>query len=79
MRLGARVGAGSTNLHNRTMLGVRPGRIELDELWAYVGKKQRNVTRKDGAAPDQSALNLLIGERFIGDQSVIKFLDRAMP
>ena len=62
MRLGARVGAGCANLHNRTMLGVRPGRIELDELWAYVGKKQKNVTRKDGAsAGDQYTYIALAG------------------
>jgi IS1 family transposase len=31
------------------MVGLRVGRLELDELWAYVGKKQKQVTRKDGA------------------------------
>lgn len=47
MRLGARVGAGCAELHDRMMVGVRVGRIELDELWAYVGKKQKNVTRRE--------------------------------
>src|SRR3981189_2455221 len=49
MRLGARVGRGCAELHDRMMVGLRIGRLELDELWAYVGKKQKQVTRKDGA------------------------------
>src|SRR5436853_7590576 len=49
MRLGARVGRGCAELHDRIMVGIRTGRLELDELWAYVGKKQARITRKDGA------------------------------
>jgi len=29
------------------MHSLRIGRLELDELWAYVGCKQKNVKRKD--------------------------------
>jgi IS1 family transposase len=47
MRLGARVGQGCAELHDRTMVGLRVGRLELDELWAYVGKKQRHLKRGD--------------------------------
>jgi len=47
MRLGARVGRGCAELHDRIFVGIRTGRIELDELWAFVGCKQRNVSRKD--------------------------------
>jgi IS1 family transposase len=47
MRLGARVGRGCAELHDRMMVGLRVGRIETDELWAYVGKKQKQVTRAD--------------------------------
>jgi IS1 family transposase len=49
MRLGARVGRGCARLHDYRMLGLRVGRIELDELWSFVGKKQRRVSRKDEA------------------------------
>src|SRR5437899_3249401 len=49
MRLGARVGRGCAELHDRMMVGIRTGRLEFDELWSYVGKKQKQVTRKDGA------------------------------
>src|SRR5436853_6028816 len=43
MRLGARIGMGCARLHDQTMVGIRTGRLELDELWAYVGKKQKRV------------------------------------
>jgi hypothetical protein len=48
MRLGTRVGRGCAELHDRTMVGLRVGRQELDELWAFVGKKQRHSKRADG-------------------------------
>jgi IS1 family transposase len=47
MRLGARVGRGCAELHDRMFVGIRTGRLELDELWAYVGKKQRHLKRGD--------------------------------
>jgi hypothetical protein len=47
MRLGGRVGQGCAELHDRTMVGLRVGRLELDELWAFVGKKQRHLRRGD--------------------------------
>jgi hypothetical protein len=51
MRLGARVGRGCTELHDCLFVGLRVGRLELDELWAYVGCKQKNVAREDLAIP----------------------------
>src|SRR5437588_12419759 len=47
MRLGAKVGRGCAELHDRMFVGIRAGRLELDELWAYVGKKQKHVDRPD--------------------------------
>ena len=47
MRLAARVGKGCAELHDRRMVGIRTGRLELDELWAYVGKKQKRVRRTE--------------------------------
>ncbi|MCH7777701.1 MAG: transposase [Gemmatimonadetes bacterium] len=44
MRLGVRVGQGCEKLHDRLMLGLQVPLIELDEIWAYVGKKQRKAT-----------------------------------
>jgi IS1 family transposase len=50
MRLAARVGQGCTELHDRRMVGVRTGRLELDELWAFVAKKQKRVKRHEAFA-----------------------------
>lgn len=47
MRLGARVGRGCAELHDRMMVGVRAGRLELDEIWGFVGKKQKRVERHE--------------------------------
>ena len=47
MRLGARVGRGCVEMHDRMMVGLRVGRIEMDELWAFVGKKQKHLKRTD--------------------------------
>jgi IS1 family transposase len=47
--LALKVGRGCAELHDRMMVGLRVNRLELDELWSYVGKKQKNVTRKDAA------------------------------
>jgi IS1 family transposase len=49
MRLGARVGRGCAELHDRMMVGVRAGRLELDEIWGYVGKKQKRVERHENS------------------------------
>jgi hypothetical protein len=45
MRLGARVGRGCAELHDRMMVGLRVPRIECDELWQYVGCNQERVTK----------------------------------
>lgn len=47
MRLGVRVGQGCAKLHDALMTGVNVPRIELDEAWSYVGKKQAHLTEKD--------------------------------
>jgi IS1 family transposase len=49
MRLGVRVGNGCAALHDEKMRFVQVNRLELDELWSYVGKKQRRVTKTDPA------------------------------
>jgi IS1 family transposase len=49
MRLGVRVGDGCAALHDEMMQFVHVNRLELDELWSYVGKKQRRITPTDPA------------------------------
>jgi IS1 family transposase len=45
--LALRVGMGCMELHDRLMVGVRTERLELDEAWSFVGKKQKNVLRHE--------------------------------
>jgi IS1 family transposase len=42
-----RVGNGCANLLDETMRDLPCTRLELDELWAFVGKKQRHVSTRD--------------------------------
>lgn len=46
-RLLVRIGEGCANLLDAKMVDLGCERLELDELWAFVGKKQRQVTDKD--------------------------------
>lgn len=41
------VGMGCMELHDRIMVGIRTERLELDEMWSFVGKKQKNVQRHE--------------------------------
>jgi IS1 family transposase len=43
MRLLARVGQEAQDLHNRYVRGLTPEFVQMDEIWCFVGKKQRNV------------------------------------
>jgi IS1 family transposase len=48
MRLGAKIGEGCSALLDEMMVDLPCKRLELDELWAFVGKKQRHITAMDG-------------------------------
>jgi hypothetical protein len=64
MRLGARVGQGCAELHDRSIVGLRVARLELDELWAFVGKKQRHLRRGDSPEKgDQYPRHRLLSHR----------------
>ncbi len=43
MRLGVRVGEGCARLHDQVMRGLQVPILEFDEVWGYVGKKQRRT------------------------------------
>jgi len=49
MRLGLRVGNGCAIVHDATMRDLHVARLELDEAWSFVGKKQKNTTPEDVA------------------------------
>lgn len=75
MRLGARVGLGAIEFHDRTVHSLQVPRLELDEAWGYVGKKRRNVKPTDGAdvgdqyvfvgmsSSSKAILSFLVGKR----------------
>lgn len=46
-RLALRVGRGCAELHDRMMVGIRVNRLELDEIWSFVGKKQKQTKRHE--------------------------------
>ena len=47
MRLGVRVGQGCTALMDAKMVNLPCQRLELDEIWGFVGKKERSVRMGD--------------------------------
>lgn len=75
MRLAARVGLGALKFHDRTVHSVQVARIELDEAWSFVGKKQKQWTPADGigkgdqyiylalAASAKAILSFRVGKR----------------
>ena len=48
MRLGVRIGEGCDRIHDKLMVNLHVNVLEVDELWAFVGKKQGHK-KPDGA------------------------------
>jgi IS1 family transposase len=75
MRLGVKVGEGCRRLHDGLLRGVHVALVELDEQWAFIGKKQKNVRLGDapGAgdvwlfvaldATNKAVLSYVVGKR----------------
>lgn len=51
MRLGVRVGQGCERLLDKMMVNLPCKNVQVDELWGFIGKKQKNVRKED--APKQ--------------------------
>src|ERR1700683_593656 len=47
MRLGTRVGQGCAAMMDQTMRNLPCTRLEMDEIWGYVGKKENHRLRGD--------------------------------
>lgn len=47
MRLGVKVGQGCAGILDRKMRGLSCQRLECDEVWGFIGKKQRHTTIDD--------------------------------
>ena len=67
MRLGVRVGKGCAQLHDALMRDLQVSIIEFDEIWAFVGKKQRRTTEGEPDKGDQYTFTALdaIGKAII--------------
>jgi IS1 family transposase len=51
--LALKVGQGCAELHDRMFVGLRVSRLELDELWSYVGHKRNPQKRKPSLNPEK--------------------------
>lgn len=47
MRLGVKIGQGCAALLDQKMRGLDCKRLEIDEIWGYIGKKMRHVKEDD--------------------------------
>jgi IS1 family transposase len=47
MRLGVRVGEECAKIHDQKMRNIRSRHIEVDELWGFIGKKNKNATPEE--------------------------------
>lgn len=47
MRLGVRIGQGCARLMDKTMINLPSKRIQIDEIWGFVGKKKLNILPND--------------------------------
>ena len=47
MRLGVKVGQGCTALMDEKMRDLPCTRLEMDEIWGFVGKKEKHVKQDD--------------------------------
>ena len=45
MRLGIRIGEACARIHDQKMRGLKCQQIEVDEIWGYIGSKQKNAIR----------------------------------
>lgn len=52
MRLGVRVGEGCAQVHDRLYRNINVPLIELDEVWSFIGKKQKRLTAEDAEKGD---------------------------
>ena len=43
MRLGVRVGEACVKIHDDKMRGINSRRVEIDEIWGFIGKKKKNT------------------------------------
>jgi IS1 family transposase len=47
MRLGVRVGEACARIHDAKMRGLNCRQIQVDEIWGFIGKKNKNASAED--------------------------------
>ena len=86
MRLGVRIGQGCAKLHDALMRDLQVGLVQMDEQWAFIGKKEKRV--REGDAPElgdcyvwialdstsKAVLSYVVGKR-TGEQALAIALD----
>jgi hypothetical protein len=50
MRLGVRVGQGCAKIYDGIMRNLPCTHLQMDEIWGYIGKKQRHVALSDNSS-----------------------------
>jgi hypothetical protein len=58
-KLALDIGKGACELHDRMMVSIRVNRLELDELWSFVGKKQRGHSTTPNLPPSARMADVL--------------------
>lgn len=72
MRLGARVGEGCALLHDQMMRDLIVSRLELDELWSFVGKKEARLqTKRERKTMGDQYTFLALGD---SSRAIVSFL-----
>src|SRR5258708_24903127 len=61
-KLALQVGKGCAELHDRRVVGIRVARIELDEVWSFVGKRSEEHT-SELQSPDHLVCRLLLEKK----------------
>jgi hypothetical protein len=62
MRLGVRVGKGCASLMDGKMRYLSCDHLRFDELWRFIGKKQKHVQADDAAVRASVAKDYRLGE-----------------
>lgn len=47
MRLGVKIGEGCSYLLQEMMVNLPCQRVQIDEIWGFIGKKQKNITQRE--------------------------------
>jgi hypothetical protein len=64
MRLGVKVGQGCAKVQDAIMRDLTCTRLQMDEIWGYIGKEQRHVAPSDDPSMGGQAVRAAIVQEF---------------